>query len=491
MADVIIEKVNESFIRCICDSGIAYQLRDHFTFEIPNAVHVIRMMKKKGRHGFDGKIRLYNVLTGQILFGLLPNITDFCDANKLTYSIPDDLADYEFSDIEAKQFIQTLNLPFEVRDFQLKAFIDGVRGSRRLFVSPTGSGKSLMIYLLFRFYGMKALVIVPTVDLTNQMVEHFKGYGYKDEIHTISTGKDKQSNAAITISTWQSLYKEDESYFEQYDVVFGDEAHGIEAKSSQAMFAKMKKMQFRFGFTATIKETTTNPLVLQGIFGKIIELEKTANLIDKKTLAGLEIKILILKYPKQECKYVSTLNYQDETTYIITHPRRNKYICNLVDILKGTTLVSFRRIEDQGDLLYKILEKNSNKKLFYLHGGVEGEQRNELRRIIETENDATILGSMGVFSTGNDVYNIHNILLGAPVKGSVKLKQLIGRGLRRSAEKQHLTFYDIVDDMTYNDSPNYALLHYINRVKIYAEEGFQYKVYTINFEEKKEKVVNK
>jgi len=489
MIDVVIKKLNESYIKCLCSPSIAAELRDYFTFEIPNAQYIISMMRKKGRTGFDGKIRLYNAMTGQLLYGLLPKVVEWCIENDYTFKIPDVLSDTEFSKIEGEEFIQFLNLPKDkqIRDFQLKALVEGARGHRRLFVSPTGSGKSMMIYILTRYFSGRTLVIVPTVNLIGQMEEHFKEYGYKDIIHKIHAGQDKYSDAMVTFSTWQSLKDMDEEYFEQFDVVFGDEAHGIEAKVIQAMFNRMTTIKYRFGFTATMRETKTNPLVLQGIFGKIVELEKTANLIQKGTLAGLDIKAIVLKYPKDECKLVSKMSYQEEIKYIITHKRRNNYIKNLTNGLDGSALLLFRRIEDQGDILYELF-KNGKRKVFYIHGGVEGDERNEIRKIIETEKDCTILGSSGVFSTGNDVYNIFNILLCFPIKGSIKLKQSIGRGLRRNAEKQHLTVFDFIDDFTYNGKSNHAVNHFVDRAKIYNEEGFAYRMYPIDFKGKE--VVN-
>lgn len=480
--DVVIQKTNESYIKCICGPSIAMELRDHFSFEIPNAVHVIRAMKKRGMQGFDGKIRLYNMMTGSILFGLLPNVIEFCSKNNYQYHIDDQLTDTEFSKVEAEHFIKTLGLPekYTPKDYQQKGLIEGVRGNRRLFVCPTGGGKTLTAYMLHRYFNKRSLIIVPTIHLVMQMDKQFKQYGCDQEIHQISGGKEKQSDAPITISTWQSLYKMPTEFFNQFDVVFGDEAHGIEAKKSQAMFGRMINIKHRFGFTATIKDTTTNPLVLQGIFGKIVELENTKSLIEKKVLSGLKIKVLMLKYPKDECRLVSKMTYPEEVKYIDTHKRRINYIKNLTNSLPKSVLLLFRHIEHQGNLLKKAFE-GGKRNVFYIHGLVPGEERERIRQIVEQEQDPIILGSMGAVSTGVDIYNIHNIILCSSLKDSVGLKQGIGRGLRRNNNKTNMTVFDIVDNFTYCGKLNYVANHCTNRIKLYNNEGFDYRIYNINF----------
>jgi superfamily II DNA or RNA helicase len=119
-----------------------------------------------------------------------------------------DLAD-EFSENEADEFITKLKLPHEVRDYQKKAFIYAIRNRRGLLVSPTASGKSLIIYLITRYLKGKTLIIVPTISLVSQMFKDFKDYGLDSEtyMHKITAGADKESNKPIIVSTWQSIYK--------------------------------------------------------------------------------------------------------------------------------------------------------------------------------------------------------------------------------------------------------------------------------------------
>ena len=371
----------------------------------------------------------------------------------------------------------------EPRDYQLEAFVYAVRNRRALLLSPTASGKSFIIYLLTRYYNARTLIIVPTTSLVSQLASDFADYGFESDryVHRIFSGQDKQTDKPIVISTWQSIYKLDKKYFEQFDVVIGDEAHLFKANSLSSIMSKLHNCRFRFGFTGTLDGTQTHRLVLEGLFGVVKKVTTTAELIEQKHLADFSIKAIVLKYPDDTKKLLKDASYQDEIDFIVRNESRNRFIKNLaLSLDNGNTLLLFQYVEKHGKVLYNMIKNDAgDRKVFFVSGEVEGEEREQIRKIVETEQDAIIVASYGTFSTGVNIRNLHNIIFSSPSKSRIRNLQSIGRGLRMSDTKTSSTLYDIADDLSWKSKKNHTLLHFIERINIYNEEKFVYKIYTV------------
>ena len=125
-------------------------------------------------------------------------------------------------------------------------------------------------------------------------------------------------------------------------------------------------------------------------------------------------------------------------------------------------------------------EKADNvRKVFYIFGGVEADEREAIRGIVERENNAIIVASYGTFSTGVNIKNLHNIIFASPSKSRIRNLQSIGRGLRLGDNKVNATLYDIADDLTYKSKENFTLKHFQERINIYTEEEFDYEMHNI------------
>jgi superfamily II DNA or RNA helicase len=376
-------------------------------------------------------------------------------------------------------------LPHEVRDYQLKSFIQAIRNRRILLLSPTASGKSLILYLIVRFLQQehkRGLLIVPTTSLVEQMYSDFESYGYDSDeyCHRQYSGKEKHTRKFLTITTWQSIYKNEKDWFEQFDFVLGDEAHQFKAKSLTTILSGCTNARYRIGTTGTLDGTQTHRLVLEGLFGPVYKATSTAELIDKGQLASFKIKCLILKYPDLICKEARSWDYNNEMDYIVGNKARNEFIRNLTLSLTGNSLVLFQFVEKHGKQLHEIIKDSAGKrKVFFVFGGTDVEVRESVRSITERENDAIIVASYGTFSTGVNIRNLHNIIFASPSKSRVRNLQSIGRGLRLGENKEEATLFDIADDFRIGKFANYTLKHFVERVKIYDEEKFNYKFYNI------------
>ncbi len=487
MSDVTILKKNEIYIKLKCEPHILYELQRYFTFEVPGAKFMPQMRSKH----WDGQIRLLSVHTGEIYVGLLDKVIDKLKLHGYTYEfennkyygLPFEINE-EISMEGVKDYMASI-CSFSPRPYQVEGVHDALRYNRRLLISPTASGKSLMIYSLVRYYvdkGQKILLVVPTTSLVEQMYKDFQEYGWDSDsyCHKIYSGREKYHDLPVTITTWQSIYKLDRKFFEQFGVVIGDEAHQFKSKSLIGIMTKLHHAKYRFGFTGTLDGTQTHKWVLEGLFGPSYKVTKTAELMETGYVSKLDINCIVLKHPPKKFEV-----FEDEVQFIITHNKRNNFIKNLVSKLDGNTLVLFSRIEAHGEPLFDLINSNvgEDRKVFFVHGGVNTEERESIREITENEVNAVIVASYGVFSTGINIKNLHNVIFASPSKSRIRNLQSIGRVLRKGKNKDKATLYDIADDCTYNSRKNYTLNHFIERVKIYNEESFNYDIVTINLKE--------
>lgn len=488
-SDIVIVKKDEVYAKLTCERHVAMEISQFFTFFVPGFQFTPAFRNKI----WDGKIRLYNLTTSQIYLGLIPYLKEFAEERGYTYEYEE--TQDEYSVYHANKFFDSLNIhangkKIEVRDHQKNAFIHAMQNRRALLLSPTASGKSLIIYLLIRqlltYQNLKGLIIVPTTSLVEQLYSDFadysseNGFDVSENVHRVYQGKDKVSDKPVIISTWQSLYKMPEDYFEQFDFVIGDEAHLFKAQSLTTIMTSCINTKYRIGLTGTLDGTKTHKLVLEGLFGPVEKVTTTKELIDTKQLAGFTIKCLILKYEEDIAEQISKMSYQEEIEYLISSPNRNRFIRNLAISMNKNTLVLFQMVEKHGKILYELIKEKANgRKVFFVHGKVETEDREEVRRIMEIENDAIIVASFGTFSTGINIRNLHNIVFASPSKSRIRNLQSIGRGLRQSTGKEQATLYDIADDLRYKKRMNFTLQHFVERSKIYNEEKFSFKIYNI------------
>lgn len=490
MIDVIIEKKNEVHLILRCEPHILHELQPYFTFEVESAKF---MSHYRSKH-WDGKIRLLSTHTGEIYVGLLDKIIEKLRVHNYSYIFKDNKfyglpfeVNENISYEGVKDYMASI-CSYTPRQYQIEAVYDALRYNRKLLISPTASGKSLMIYSIVRYYvdkGQKILLVVPTTSLVEQMHKDFQDYGWDADTycHKIYSGREKTNKYYVTITTWQSVYKLERSFFEGYNVIIGDEAHLFKSKSLIEIMSKLHHAKYRFGFTGTLDGTQTHKWVLEGLFGPSYKVTKTDELMRQGYLSQLDIRCIILKHLPQIFP-----TYEDEIQYLITHEQRNKFITNLSLDLEGNTLVLYSRVETHGAILYEKINnsnKESDRKIFFIHGGVDTEERERVREITEKERNAIIIASYGTFSTGINIKNLHNVIFSSPSKSRIRNLQSIGRVLRKGKDKVKATLYDISDDCTYNSKKNYTLNHFIERIKIYAEENFKYDIITIQLKKNK------
>jgi len=419
---VKVEPVDAVHMKISTDSGIAQELKSYFSFR-PERYQFSPAYKNRV---WDGYIYLFNPFKPILYAGLIEYLKKFCDDREYDLEIDKDFNPTEkIHDGYVEELAEELELKLKPRDYQIEYVLNALRNNRSLSLSPTSSGKSLIIYLIqqhyYRVYGHRTLIIVPTIGLVHQMAGDFVDYGCDpDEIYKIQGGVDKNTRKPIVISTWQSLVKQPKEWFEQFRVVLGDEAHLYQAKSLQTIMSKLDEAYYRHGFTGTISsDSKVNRLILEGVFGPIRRFVTTKDLIDQGTVANFNVKALVLSYDKDTKKDFraalkktdKTKRYAAERAFIFANNKRNLFIRNLVWSLDQTNnLILFDQIENQGDVLKELLQKEG-RILHYIHGGTSGAERERLRHMIENDNITKLLlyfGSKSIEVSENEEIPLNN-----------------------------------------------------------------------------------
>lgn len=494
MTDIVnVEHFNEVHMKVTADPGIRQEIMNYFSFRPPG----YQFSPKYKARVWDGWFRMYQPMKPLLYVGLLHYLQKFCSEREYELHVPPEIADKETIDDDyGYDIAKIVNCKYTPRDYQNEYIVNALRNRRSLSLSPTSSGKSLIIYLIQQHYhytlGLRTLIIVPTISLVHQMAGDFVDYGCdSSSIYTIQGGVDKNTKAPITISTWQSIAKQPKSWFDQFGVVLGDEAHLFKAKSLTTIMEKLVHCRYRHGFTGTLSsESNTHHLVLEGCFGPVKRVITTKDLMDQGTVADFNIKAIILSHkPETKKDFKNAINtvkdktkkYSAEREFIVNHEKRNLFIRNLLWSLEDqNNLVLFDLVEKHGKVLEPMLRKEG-RQLHFIYGGVSGKEREEVRHLVENDpiKQHDILASFGTFSTGINLKRLDNVIFASGSKSEIKVLQSIGRTLRKGNGSDKATLYDITDDLSSGSFSNYTLNHFRKRIEIYSNEQFSYRIYTV------------
>lgn len=503
-------KVNESFIKVYSDFNVENEIRDYFTFKAPG----YQFHPKYKARMWDGNVSMYNLKTKQLPIGLYYRLVEYCNENGLEIKFKEC---ERFSEVtiandvtleETQEYVNDLNLwskngPITARDYQVKAINKAITERRVTLISPTSSGKSLIIYCIIRWIlesdpDGRILLLVPNVTLVNQMMGDFKEYseqnGWDVDKHCqrLYSGQSKELSKRVLITTWQSFTKiasdpvQGPKVLSLYRGVIADEAHGAKGKEMQSILEKCVFASYRIGTTGTI-DTSPNAkihtLQIEGSLGQLYKVITTKELIDTKQVSGLQIKLLVLSYDQVDRELIKKAQYQDEVKWLVENNHRNAFLMKVALVTDGATLLLVKNRETHAKKLYEALSKVSKRPVYYVSGTVDAEERERIRLQANKE-DCIIVATFATFSTGVNVPNIRHVIFGCPSKSSINVLQSIGRGLRLAKDKTHMVLWDVIDDLRHKKSENYAYAHGLERIAIYRKEKFDISVKEIPFVKK-------
>lgn len=488
--DIIVERVNASKIRLyIEDEGIMQDIYEFFQFDQPG-------FQRNKWTKWDGRVRLFNKSTGLFPYGLLNMLTKLGADRGWTFDF-DERFQKDYTKVtkeELNDWIKSLDIhsggkPIEPYDYQLEAVYLAIRYGRMTLLAATSAGKSLICYILTRYYEMlaaedekKILIIVPSQLLVEQMYADFKDYSSnvdwdtEKNVHYIMEGRPKNARKQIYLSTWQSIYEESEDYFQQFGSIICDEVHGASGDSIGSIMGNSKDAYRRVGMTGTLKNDKINPLMVTSHFGPVKRVVTTRELIDAGRATETCITMMQLDYADEERNLVKDMSYQQEIEFLIGHAYRNKVIQNLAKGLKGNTLILFDRKDAH---LHKVKDQLSsqdhNKLVVVIDGDVESEDRAAIKKAIEAGTDIVLLATYGTMSTGVSIKKLHNLVFAHPSKSIIRVLQSVGRLLRLHDSKDIANIYDLCDNFNVGTQANFALRHALIRLGFYRSEQHKIK----------------
>jgi superfamily II DNA or RNA helicase len=486
MSDLIIEKVNSSCVHLVCEDGLSHRFYNVFSAYAPG----YRFNPRFKLHVWDGKVRCYNPITQILPIGLLNNLLIWCDQHKIEYSLQGfdkPLRDnIDKAELE-KQMNSYITAGFQARDYQVNAVHAALTNRRGVLLSCTGSGKSLMIYTFLRYLldnkdVHRAILIVPSVSLVEQMFSDFRDYGWddlEDHVEMLYSGKKPTFKKEILISTWQSLEKEDPEFFEVYDACVVDECHQAKCNVVTRLLKLMHNAEYKIGTSGTLPTEISEQLQINSVIGNVLFELKSCELIARGYLTKLNIAAIFLKYPLSFIEENKERTYPEEVKMVEEYPNRNKVLNFIIDHTSPMNnmliLVNHRNhLKDVEDYLHK---NYPEKKVSIITGDVKAKVREEIRVGIEDEDGTILLATYQTMSTGVNIPKLHAIMLFSNSKSRIKVLQSIGRGLRKHNSKNKVIIYDIVDDLSYKKrtgriAKNYCMQHFDERSSYYIEQEF-------------------
>jgi len=484
---------NETYVRLKSDDhGILQDMAEYFTFYVPGYKYMPSFRNKM----WDGKLRILNLRGNLIYKGLLEEIFKFCKNNSIEVKVDSSLKNHNDVTMEqAVAYVDSLDLhgrgeKLAVRDYQYEAVYRGIHNHRTLLLSPTASGKSLIIYSILRRHieeGRKILIVVPTTMLANQLFTDFEdyssanGFNVEENMSVLYSGKERVFDKPVVISTWQSLasmMKSDPKNFQtvvnRTEVGIWDEAHSYKANIVLSVMEKFITTKYRIGTTGTLDDTKINGLVLQGLMGPVFKVITTKQLIDNGQVVPLKINCIVLQYPPHIREAYKGMKYKEEIDFLVGYEPRNRFLARLASVAPGNTLLLFNFVERHGKVLHDMILEITDRPVYFIHGKVDVDAREEIRQLLTTHENAIIVATSSLMSTGVNIPTLDNIIFATPSKSTIRVRQSIGRGLRLSAGKTHCSLYDISDDISWKKYRNTTLQHMEDRLTIYAKEQFEF-----------------
>ena len=451
-------------------------IREYFSVEDKQQV-----FKRRYAIGYRPQTRLYAITPqGRFETRLIFSILEFLQNQDIQFNI--ELTD-KFKEVifipELKENLTKLNL--DLRDYQEESVRLALKNKSGVIILPTSAGKTLVIATLVKSiqdqHDFKALILVPDIQLVAQTYSDFIDYGIPESEITKWTGStEPDKNAKIVISNAQILLseKQDLSLLKDIKLLVIDEVHKLKYGNKINKVVEQIPALFRYGFTGTLPDYKIDQWNIFGKIGRVIYFKESIDLRDQNYISQVHVAALKLTY-KNTPQFTTpsmhnpTAGYEEEITWLQTNPYRNAIIIKLVNKSDKNTLIMVDRIA-HGEELLRILQESTNKQVHFVHGAVEIEEREMIRKLMEEHDNVACIAISKIFSTGINIKNLHNIIFAAIGKARIKIIQSIGRSLRKHTSKKFATIFDIWDNLRYGNK------HMVERLALYDREQIPYSV---------------
>lgn len=386
-SDITLAPHSHAYCFVWTSESIERELSDELSFMVPGSQYM-----QKFRRGWDGRVRLFNRTTKMVYAGLASRIMRWAEKQGYTVSSKLPLHVTNWSEFDTQRLLDAYPVSFEVRDYQRAAVTHALHQQRCVVLSPTASGKSLVLYYLVRARMQEGpvLLIVPTITLVHQMVEDWRGYGWTDVdtvVHQITGGVKKDTEKPVVVSTWQSIFRQPEAWFSRYQTLLGDEAHTFKAESLRSIMEKLPQCAYRIGVTGTLDDAKSNKLMVEGVFGPPHRVAKTADLQTQGHLVPIRIQGHFLQYTEHDRWMLREhkRRYVEEIDYLVQHPERMRWLVDFVQQLPGNVLMLYQFVEKHGIPLYHAVSRAvaGRRPVYFVSGNVDADTRETIRALLE------------------------------------------------------------------------------------------------------------
>lgn len=456
-------------IRC-SDTELFETMREHFSVENTGA----RFARGRGR--FMPRRKYVITPLGACELGLYWEVRQYLIKNQINEPVDITPALAKALKVGTNKEIVT-DFKFTLRNYQEEVIQKAIKLGTGTCVLGTGAGKTFTTAALIeQFYRasndpdtFKCLMLVPDLGLVTQTFDEFINVGitYKCTKWTGKTKPDFTANVIIAnIGIIQSQF-EDHDWLRHIDLLIVDECHKITAGNKISKIVQQIKTPNKFGFTGTLPEDQLNKWSIIGKLGPVIYEKNSYELRLENFLTNVNVKIMNINYSPRP-HFSGPTGYRDELEYIYNHDRRNTILQSLVRKLPNNTLIMVNHIA-HGDIIMEYLEKIEGKKVYFIQGSVDVEERDRIKAIMEKETNVVVVAISAIFATGVNVKNLHNIIFASGGKSFIRTVQSIGRGLRKHDSKDKLVIFDMCDQL------NYGVAHCDKRKDIYDKEKIRYK----------------
>lgn len=457
------------------DKDLFDNIREHFSVENTGA----RFARRYARFAPSRKYAI--TPTGQAELGMYWSIRQYLIANDINVPIDVTPALTKATQVGINTELVT-DFKFELRNYQEDVIRKAIKLGTGTCVLGTGAGKTFTTAALIeQFYRasndpetFKCLMLVPDLGLVTQTFDEFinVGINYKCTKWTGKTKPDFTSNVIIAnIGIIQSRF-EDNDWLRHIDLLIVDECHKITAGNKISKIVQQIKTPNKFGFTGTLPEDQLNKWSIIGKLGPVIYEKNSYELRLENFLTNVNVKVMNINYsPKPH--FSGPSGYRDELEFIYNHDRRNTIIQSLVSKLSNNTLIMVNHIA-HGEIVEEYLKRIEGKRVYFIQGSVDVEERERIKQIMETETNVVVIAISAIFATGVNVKNLHNIIFASGGKSFIRTVQSIGRGLRKHDSKSKLIIFDMCDKLNYGEA------HCEKRMAIYDKEKIQYKITEIS-----------
>lgn len=364
------------------------------------------------------------------------------------------------------------DLAFKLRDYQKECVELALQYKFGTFVLGTGAGKtftiSSIIHNLFLQKNIKrVLIIVPDNGLVTQFYDELinvyklnrKIQKFYDKFNNLEEDSEIViANRPLLLSRFAQYEK---IWKTGFDCLIVDEAHSIKRDNKISKCIEKIITKYRFGFTGTLAENIEDRIKNLGLLGPVRYEKTSKQLRDEGVLSNVIVRKANLIYPESHDK----MNYREEVEHLYANEYRNKFLNDLCSKLDKNILLLVNRLEHGHNLLNYFNNNIKNKKIYFIRGEIDIDTRDEIKKLMEKEDNILCIAITKIFSTGINIKNLHNIILASGGKSSVTVVQSIGRGLRLHPSKKELNIFDICDK-----GFEYSTAHANKRLKIYETE---------------------